>query len=142
MCSETSAHKIQTPGNHSTERQHSEHDESLKSKVVFGVGSTSSDGLLSDDRTFRVILYIQISFVACRKLKTGLRVVVTPGSGLLSIYRHPRRCREAQVRLLETVYKAICTLVEACEVCVVSRHRCAHVTKQSVLESFLRRTMT
>jgi len=104
QCSETSAHKIQTLGNHPTERQqHSEHDESLKSRVVFGVGSASSDGLLSDDRTFHVILYIQISLVACRKLKTGLRVVVNPGSGLLSIYRQPRRCREAQVRLLQFV---------------------------------------
>jgi len=71
-------HKIQAPGNHPTERlQHSEHDESLKSRVVFVVGSTSSDGLLSDDRTF-LVLYIQISLVACRKLKTGLRVIVNP----------------------------------------------------------------
>jgi len=32
-CSETSAYKIQTPGNHPKESiQHSEHDESLKSR--------------------------------------------------------------------------------------------------------------
>jgi hypothetical protein len=34
-CSETSAYKIQTPGNHPKERiQHSEHSESLKSRTV------------------------------------------------------------------------------------------------------------
>jgi hypothetical protein len=34
VCSETSAHKFQTLGNHSTERmQHSEHGESLKSSI-------------------------------------------------------------------------------------------------------------
>jgi hypothetical protein len=33
-CSETSAYKIQTPGNHPEENiQHTEHGESLKSKV-------------------------------------------------------------------------------------------------------------
>jgi len=33
--SETSAHKIQTPGNHPKERtQHSEHGESLKSRTI------------------------------------------------------------------------------------------------------------
>jgi hypothetical protein len=35
-CSETSAYKIQTPGNHPEENiQHTEHGESLKSKVGF-----------------------------------------------------------------------------------------------------------
>jgi hypothetical protein len=34
-CSETSAYKIQTPGNHPEENiQHTEHGESLKSKIV------------------------------------------------------------------------------------------------------------
>jgi len=34
-CSETSAYKIQTPGNHSKESvQHSEHGESLKSRML------------------------------------------------------------------------------------------------------------
>jgi len=34
VCSEMSAHKIQTPGNHPKERiQHSEHSESLKSRM-------------------------------------------------------------------------------------------------------------
>ena len=34
-CSETSAHKIQTPGNYPAETiQHSEHDESLKSRMM------------------------------------------------------------------------------------------------------------
>jgi hypothetical protein len=34
-CSETSAYKIQTPGNHPKERkQHSEHGESLKSRKI------------------------------------------------------------------------------------------------------------
>jgi hypothetical protein len=34
-CSETSAHKIQTPGIHPKERiQHSEHGESLKSRIL------------------------------------------------------------------------------------------------------------
>jgi len=33
-CSETSAHKIQTPGNYQKERiQHSQHGESLKSRI-------------------------------------------------------------------------------------------------------------
>jgi hypothetical protein len=35
-CSETSAHKIQTPGNHPQERiQHLEHGENLKSRIIF-----------------------------------------------------------------------------------------------------------
>jgi hypothetical protein len=35
-CSETSAYKIQTPGNHPEENiQHTEHGESLKSKSLF-----------------------------------------------------------------------------------------------------------
>jgi len=35
-CSETSAYKIQTPGNHPKESiQHSGHDESLKSRIVY-----------------------------------------------------------------------------------------------------------
>jgi hypothetical protein len=35
-CSETSAYKIQTPGNHPEENiQHTEHGESLKSKIHF-----------------------------------------------------------------------------------------------------------
>jgi hypothetical protein len=35
QCSETSAYKIQTPGNHPEENiQHTEHGESLKSKKV------------------------------------------------------------------------------------------------------------
>jgi hypothetical protein len=34
-CSETSAYKIQTPGNHQEENiQHTEHDESLKSRIL------------------------------------------------------------------------------------------------------------
>jgi hypothetical protein len=34
-CSETSAYKIQTPGNHPEENiQHTEHGESLKSKIL------------------------------------------------------------------------------------------------------------
>jgi hypothetical protein len=34
-CSETSAYKIQTPGNHPEENiQHTEHGESLKSKII------------------------------------------------------------------------------------------------------------
>jgi hypothetical protein len=34
-CSETSAYKIQTPGNHPEEKlQHTEHAESLKSKIL------------------------------------------------------------------------------------------------------------
>jgi len=34
-CSETSAHKIQTPGNYPEENiQHTEHSESLKSRIV------------------------------------------------------------------------------------------------------------
>jgi hypothetical protein len=34
-CSETSAYKIQTPGNHPEENiQHTEHGESLKSKTI------------------------------------------------------------------------------------------------------------
>ena len=35
QCSETSAYEIQTPGTHLKERiQHTEHDESLKSKIL------------------------------------------------------------------------------------------------------------
>ena len=35
-CSETSAHKIQTPGNYPEENiQHREHGESLKSRIVY-----------------------------------------------------------------------------------------------------------
>jgi len=35
-CSETSAYKLQTPGNHSKEStQHTEHGESLKSRIFF-----------------------------------------------------------------------------------------------------------
>jgi len=35
QCTETSAYEIQTPGNHRKERmQHSEHGESLKSRIV------------------------------------------------------------------------------------------------------------
>jgi hypothetical protein len=35
-CSETSAYKIQTPGNHPEENiQHTEHGESLKSKICY-----------------------------------------------------------------------------------------------------------
>ena len=41
-CSRTSAHEIHTPGNHPKERiQHSEHNESLKSRTVLSVCSTS-----------------------------------------------------------------------------------------------------
>jgi hypothetical protein len=37
-CSETSAYKIQTPGNHPEENiQHTEHGESLKSKKLYAV---------------------------------------------------------------------------------------------------------
>jgi hypothetical protein len=37
-CSETSAHKIQKPGNHLKERiQHSEHGESLKSRIIYSI---------------------------------------------------------------------------------------------------------
>jgi len=35
QCSETSAHKLQTPGNYPEEStQHSEHSESLKSRII------------------------------------------------------------------------------------------------------------
>ena len=37
-CSETSAHKIQKPGNYLKERiQHSEHGESLKSRIIYSI---------------------------------------------------------------------------------------------------------
>jgi hypothetical protein len=37
-CSETSAYKIQTPGNNPEENiQHTEHDESLKSKILLNI---------------------------------------------------------------------------------------------------------
>jgi hypothetical protein len=40
-CSETSAHKIQTPGNYPEENiQHTEHGESLKSKILQLLGPT------------------------------------------------------------------------------------------------------
>jgi hypothetical protein len=40
-CSETSAYKIQTPGNHPEENiQHTEHGESLKSKILHDMYDT------------------------------------------------------------------------------------------------------
>ena len=44
LCSEMSAHKIQTRGNHAEERiQHSEHGESLKSRLFFIIASTTNE---------------------------------------------------------------------------------------------------
>jgi hypothetical protein len=45
-CSETSAYKIQTPGNHPEENvQHTEHGESLKSKrLVRNLQDSATDG--------------------------------------------------------------------------------------------------
>jgi len=73
---------------------------------------------------------VHTNFVGCvSEIENRASRNCKPRSGLLSFYSQPRRCMEAQVRLLETVYKAICALVErACDVCVV-RHRCTHVTK-------------
>jgi hypothetical protein len=46
-CSETSAYKIQTPGNYPEESiQHSEHGESLKSKIYYNLFSIQTDGLI------------------------------------------------------------------------------------------------
>jgi hypothetical protein len=43
-CSETSAYKIQTPGNHPEENiQHTEHGESLKSKIYLHLRSKPTD---------------------------------------------------------------------------------------------------
>jgi hypothetical protein len=43
-CSETSAYKIQTPGNHPEENiQHTEHGESLKSKKVDIISYTNTN---------------------------------------------------------------------------------------------------
>jgi hypothetical protein len=42
-CSETSAYKIQTPGNHPEENiQHTEHGESLKSKILHLCGEETA----------------------------------------------------------------------------------------------------
>jgi hypothetical protein len=50
-CSETAAHKIQTPGNYPEENiQHSEHGESLKSRKI---------------NTFQINALIQLFFVFC-----------------------------------------------------------------------------
>jgi hypothetical protein len=50
QCSETSAYKIQTPGNYSEENiQHTEHGESLKSRILREVDL--EDDQKTDDRT-------------------------------------------------------------------------------------------
>jgi hypothetical protein len=50
-CSETSAYKIQTPGNHPEENiQHTEHGESLKSKIgLSGSGKRKTAGSRARD---------------------------------------------------------------------------------------------
>jgi len=59
-CSETSAHKIQTPGNHPKERiQHSEHSESLKPYSTFAIKFTIHFAFLCKQKG-RTQLNIQI----------------------------------------------------------------------------------
>jgi len=72
-CSETSAHKIQTPGNYPEESiQHSEHGERLKSKilattrVVFQHQKTSNEDLFSVLNNFfcvTVLLFVSLFFI-------------------------------------------------------------------------------
>jgi hypothetical protein len=50
-CSETSAYKIQTPGNHPEENiQHTEHGESLKSKIVVSYYRLQTQRIISTVR--------------------------------------------------------------------------------------------
>jgi hypothetical protein len=50
---------------------------------------------------------VHTDFVGCvSEIENRASRSCKPRSGLLSFYRQPRRCREAQVRLLDTVYKA------------------------------------
>jgi hypothetical protein len=51
-CSETSAYKIQTPGNYPEENiQHTEHGESLKSRKLKGVDQIPPEPIEAGDRT-------------------------------------------------------------------------------------------
>jgi hypothetical protein len=61
--SETSAYKIQTPGNHPEENiQHTEHGESLKSKMISLVGRMRNGSDKSIDKIKRRILCSVTSF--------------------------------------------------------------------------------
>jgi hypothetical protein len=82
MCFETSAYKIQTPGNYPDENiQHTEHGESLKSRIVKGSLNSNYEYLLFIASTF----YVHRQLLHCVKSKYILHPIYTVKSITLKI---------------------------------------------------------
>ena len=68
-CSETSAYKIQTPGNYPEENiQHTEHDESLKSRMYELYGQDTTIYFFTQNSTLGIQLHVSALYIGHRQV--------------------------------------------------------------------------